>query len=191
MSEESIVIDGNKFLDAANQFAGITIKKAKIKDDLFLETEYAQALPGFVKKDIKLTCTIPVHDDLKESFQKLHTHLAVLCGDREVKKKEDIEEKEFPGFHVRGFTIGGSGEDEGVTISGYKEGPYGIVNLNTPFAKFENMDYPHSSELGLAVQSAIYEVEQYLFNGKRAPEKQIEMEFGEADTQAGEDQVTE
>lgn len=46
----------------------ITIKKAKIKDNLFLEAEYSEQVQdgtNLVKKD----CTAPVHDDM-------HGHLA-------------------------------------------------------------------------------------------------------------------
>ena len=119
--------------------------------------------------------------DLKTSFDKLHVHLAILCDEVTTPKKKDFDAAEFEGFTVRGFSIGGNDENEGVTISGSKDGKFGLVNLNTPFAKFDhnNSEYPFTSELGDAIQSAIYEVEQYLFEGKRAPEKQLEMEFGE------------
>jgi len=35
----------------------VKIKKAKIKDDLFLEVEYTEELEGHSKKDTKLSCT--------------------------------------------------------------------------------------------------------------------------------------
>jgi hypothetical protein len=155
----------------------VKIKKAKIKDNLFLEVEYSEDLPGHSKKDTKLSCTVPVHDDLKESFKRLHKHLAILCDEVPAPKKKDFATSEFIGFEVRGFSIGGNDENEGVTISGSKEGKYGLVNLNTPFTKWENKEYPFSREIANDVQSAIYEVEEYLFNEKRAPEKQLSMDF--------------
>jgi hypothetical protein len=162
--------------------ANVKIKKAKIKDNLFLEGEYTETLPGHSKKDSKFSCTVPVHEDLKLAFQKLHTHLAILTDEVTTPKKKDFESCEFPEFEVRGFSIGGSDENEGVTISGSKEGKYGLVNLNTPFCKWENAEYPFSRELTNEVYSAIHEVEAYLFEGKRAPETQMSMDFGEEGT---------
>jgi len=155
----------------------VTIKKAKIKDDLFLEGEYNEDLPGHSKKNTKFSCTVPVHDDLKTAFQKLHIHLAILCDEVTAPKKKDFNQADFEAFTARGFSIGGSDDNEGVTISGAKEGKYGLVNLNTPFTKYAESEYPFINELGLDMQTAIYEVDQYLFNDKRAPEKQLEMDF--------------
>jgi hypothetical protein len=161
-----------------NLSRSVKIRKAKIKDDLFLEGEYTEQLPGHSKKDSKFSCTVPIHDDLKFALIKLHTHLALLCDEVELKKTDDIDTVQFTDFGVRGFSVGGNDENEGVTISGWKEGKYGTVNLNTPFTKFESDEYPFLSELGADIQTAIHEVEQYLFEGKRAPEKQLEMDFG-------------
>jgi hypothetical protein len=164
----------------------VKIKKAKIKDDLFLDVEFTEDLPGHSKKDTKLSCTVPVHEDLKAAFSKMHVHLAILCDEVKSPKKADFENTEFPSFSVRGFSIGGNDENEGVTISGAKDGKYGSVNLNSPFKKWEDPDYPFISELGACIQVATYEVEQYLFEGKRAPEQQLAMDFGE-DEHAGEE----
>lgn len=160
----------------------IRIKKAKIKDSLFLEAEWTEELPGHSKNDTKLSSTIPIHDDLKESFDNLHAHLAILCDEVNFPKKANFDDLEFADFTARSFSIGGNGENEGVTISGYKKGTYGIVNLNTPFTKYEDSEYPFLSELGEHIQKCIYEVEQYLFHGKRAPEKQLELGFDESES---------
>lgn len=157
------------------------IKKAKIKDDLFLEVEFTENLPGHSKNDTRLASTVPVHDDLKICFQKLHKHLAILCDEVGSPKKKDFEDAEFPAFFVRGFSISGNDENEGVTISGYKEGKYGDVNLNTPFTKWNESEYSFVNELSLDIEAALHEVDQYLFHGKRAPEKQMEIGFPEGD----------
>jgi hypothetical protein len=159
--------------------SNVKIRKAKIKDELFLEVEYTEDLPGHSKKDTKLSCTIPIHQDLKDSFNKLHVHLAILCDEVKEPKKKDLAATVFETFDVRGFSIGGSDENEGVTISGFKDGKYGIVNLNTPFTKYEDSEYPFVSDLASDIESCLYEVEEYLFNGKRAPEKQLELGFDE------------
>ena len=172
-------------MSATTTFNG-KIKKAKIKDDLFLEVEYVEDLPGHSKKDTKLSCTIPVHDDLKTSFQKLHKHLAILCDEVAAPKKNAFELAEFPEFYVRGFSISGSEETEGVTINGFKEGKYGDVNLNTPFTKYNDSEYPFLDSLGSDIERALYEVEQYLFHGKGAPEKKLNLFEGEEDLEGQE-----
>ena len=156
----------------------VKIKKASIKDDLFLSVEYTEELPGHSKKETKLTCTVPIHEDLKTAFTKLHKHLAILCDEVKTPKKTDFKTSEFETFFAKGFSIGGNDDNEGVTVSGGKEGKYGNVNLNTPFTKYESADYPFVSELISDIGECIYEVEEYLFNEKRAPEKQLEMDFG-------------
>jgi hypothetical protein len=155
----------------------VKIKKAKVKEDLFLEVEYSEDLPGHSKKDTKLSCTVPVHEDLKNAFDKLHVHMAILCDEVKAPKKKDFAASEFPDFKVRGFSIGGNDDHTGVTISGSKDGLYGLVNLNTPFTKYESSEYPFLSELAEDIQVCEHEVIQYLFEGKRAPEKQIEIDF--------------
>ena len=144
----------------------VKIKKAKIKEELFLEVEYSEDLPGHSKKDTKLSCTVPVHDDLKNAFQNLHKHLALLCDQIKAKVKniETFTHEDLGLFSVRGFSIGGNEDNEGVTISGMFEGKYGIVNLNTPFTKYESVEYPFVSELADNVESCLYEVTQYLFH---------------------------
>lgn len=159
----------------------VKIKKAKIKDGLFLEVEYSEELPGHSRKDTTLKCTVPIHEDLKDAFAKLHKHLAILCDDISTRAKT-IDSWDFDNasdYTVRGFSIGGSDENEGVTISGSKEAKHGIVNLNSPFQKWEGSEYKFISDLSENIEECIYEVDQYLFNGKRAPEKQTSLEFPE------------
>lgn len=157
----------------------VKILKASIKDELFLEGKISEELPGHSKKTSTFECTVPVHDDLKAAFSKLTTHLALLCSQIKVKCGESLLDLNVEKFEVRGFIISGNDENEGVKIYGPMEGTYGIVNLNSPLTKWDDVDYPFVSELAEDVQAAVYEVEQYLFEGKRAPERQLEMDFGE------------
>ena len=169
----------------------VKISKAKIKEDLFLEGEYTETLPGHSKKVSKFSCTVPVHDDLKEAFKKLDRHLAILCDEVKTPKEKDFDGADYPGFTVRSFSIGGNDEQEGVTVSGYKEGKYGTVNLNTPHTKWNSEDYPFAPQLSEDVEACIYEVDQYLFNEKRAPEKQLEMSFNEGEENESADTTAE
>lgn len=163
----------------------IKIKKVKIKGDLFLDVEYTEELPDHSKKNTKLSCTVPIHEDLKYAIDCLHPHLAILCDQVQVKKSQNIGEISFPEFSVRGFSISGNDENEVVSISGAKVGKFGPVNLDTPPKKWEDPEYPFISNLGELVLRAIYEVELYLFEGKRAPEKQMSMDFGEDGAEGG------
>jgi hypothetical protein len=165
----------------------VTIKKAKIKDKLFLEGEYSEQLPGHSRKNTKFDCTVPVHIDLNDAFQQLSKHLAILCDEIPLPARlENVNADNLLIFGVRSFSVGGSDENEGVTVSGFKEGMFGIINLNTPFTKFKSEDYNFCNELSLQIQTCIYEVEQYLFGGKRAPEQQMSLFPEEEDFNTGE-----
>lgn len=157
----------------------IKILKAAIVDDLFLEWKLEEELPGHSRKSSTESCTVPVHDHLKFAIQKLHKHLALICDQVKQPKAADFENIEFEGFIVSGFEIKGREENHGVTIKGSREGKYGTVNLTSPIAKYDSSSYPFISELGLDVNDAIAEVEAYLFDGKRAPERQLDIDFPE------------
>lgn len=157
----------------------VRIKKAQLKDDLFLYVEYIEELPGHSKKDTKVSITVPVHQDLKDAFKKLHTHLAILCDEVTEPKRKDIDTTVYEAFTVKSLSIGGNGENEGVTLSGSKEGKYGTVNLNTPFCKYLGSEYKMADILAVDVEHALFEVNEYVFNGKQAPDQQMEMDFGE------------
>jgi len=148
--------------------SNVKIRKAKIKDELFLEVEYTEDLAGHSKKDTKLSCTVPIHNDLKETFSKFPKHLAMLCDEIEIGDEDKV-------YEVKGFSIGGNDENEGVTLSGSKENQYGLVNLNTPFQKWEKSEYHGINDLSQEIEAAIYEINQYLFNGKKAPDQQLSL----------------
>lgn len=160
----------------------VKIKKAKIKDELFLEVEYVEQLPGHSKKDTKLNSTVPVHDDLKTAFQWLHKHLAILCDQVPVPNKKAFQQANYDEYIVRGFAIGGKEEDEGVTITGSKTGRFGWITLNTPFVRFQDDDYAYIKDLKTDIEAAKHEVDQYLFHEKRAPEQQLELALNQEET---------
>lgn len=155
----------------------VRFKKAAIKDELFLYVEYVEELPGHSKKDIKATITVPVHQDLKDAFAKLHTHLAILCDEVTEPKRKDFDTTVYEDFTIKSFSIGGNGENEGVTLNGSKEGKYGTVNLTTPFCKYVGSDYKTSDILAVDMEHAIFEVNEYVFNGKKAPDNQMAFNF--------------
>lgn len=140
----------------------IQFKKAKIKDGLFLEVEYSETITdgtNTVKKD----CTAPVHNDLINAFEKLNEHLQRLCG-------QDDE------CICKGFTIGGSGDHEGIVLIGSREVDFGVLNLVTPFIKWDS-SYSEITELSEAIEACKHESLLYLFEGKHRPDVQQELPF--------------
>lgn len=165
----------------------VKITKAEIKDGETLVASYLEPLPGHKKKKIVLNCDVQVHDDMKEAFQKMHKHFALLCDEIEIKGAKDIDkwsDKKLEKFFVEGFTITGSDEKEAISISGYKLSKYGTVYLDSPAVSLSSKQYPFMTDLAGDLQACLHEVEEYLFNGKRAddPEEednQLAMEFSE------------
>jgi hypothetical protein len=178
----------------------VKIKKAKLVSDLFLYVEYEEKDKDGKLKSKTEDSEIPVHDDLKNAIQKLHKHLALLCEEVSIKGRpktieefdsealylkvdksvDDISDEEPEArqskFTAKSFSIGGNGENEGVTISGMKKLKTGkVVNLNTPFTKWSDTEYPFIDDLSADIETCYYEVEQYLFHNKRAPEQQLSL----------------
>lgn len=161
-----------------------TIKKASVKSDLFLAFEYDQSVHT-TKNSIKTSSDAPIHDDLREAFDVLIPHFALICEEvsesicrDKIENPEAILDEDNPlhKYKVAGFSIGGQGDSEGVTVSGSKRLESGqVVNFNTPFVKYEDFkDYPFMSELRTAMDNLKSEVYEYL-EGKQAHPKQIAM----------------
>ena len=148
----------------------VTIKKAAIKDGNFLSVEYTEQQPdGF--STIKKDCKIPVHADLKQAFRKLDVHLASL-GFQFDKNGEVPVSK----ITCKGFTIGGSGDNEGVTLSGVYVLPNDkTLNITSPFQRFADdfYEYEHMDELMEVLNECENEVHEYLFNGKHEEDNQL------------------
>ena len=78
---------------------------------------------------------------------------------------KDIDKK----LEVTGYTIGGEDESRGVTLIGKRFLKSNkVLNLNSPFTKFddENEPYQFAFELEQSIQACEYEVNEYLFNKK-------------------------
>lgn len=59
--------------------SNITIKKAKLKDNLFLEVEFDEHLVNNITNKIKRESTAPVHEDMIKAFRLLDPHIALIC----------------------------------------------------------------------------------------------------------------
>lgn len=179
-----------------------SIKKVKIKNEYFLEVEYS-VHDGDNGRNVKEDRTQPVHDDLRRLFRQLHIHLGLIAEqvkdtgkgitadfDEDNAKRKLLDPSNDFKFSkddwaildnilCTGFSIGGSGESEGVTLIGRREMSTGsILNLVSPFAKWEG-DYDYASELATIIEALKAEVSLYLFEGKHQPDAQMSLPFGE------------
>jgi hypothetical protein len=162
------------------------IKKVKITKGRTLEVELVEHLPDQTDREVIMKCDQLVHNDICKAFDKLKLHLAKICDLYEGQSftPEDFNsENDLKNFKITSFSLGGSEDQEGVTISGQKElAGSKILNLNTPFTKYadELNPYEYSSELAADIQACVYEAEQYLWHDKYAV-KQQELPFEEND----------
>lgn len=151
---------------------GNDIRKAKIKNELFLEVEYSEMIKdgtNTVKKD----CTAPIHNDLKAAFQKLDVH---LTGISEQYKEDGTLDNE--NVTCKGFSIGGDGE--GVILFGFRKLSTGkALNFLSPFHKWdaETVGYEDSDGLRAAISVCKSEVSKYLFEGKHQPDAQGKLDL--------------
>ncbi|KAF0190418.1 MAG: hypothetical protein FD166_3811 [Bacteroidetes bacterium] len=171
-----------------------TVKKAKLKDrslEVNLdETIITTSGGGSVTNEILKKCNTLVHDDLLAAFDRLKIHMVKACDFKksELITPESIESLDLSllsDYHIKGFSIGGDDESEGVVLIGSREFSSGkVLNIITPFIRYaEEVDpYEFSAELADAVNAAVYEVEQYLFEDKYAI-KQLEIPFDEEEHQ--------
>lgn len=167
----------------------VTVKKAKLKDrtlEVNLEETINTPGGGSVTNEILKKCNTLVHDDLVAAFDRLKIHMVKAC---DFKKSElitdetieDFDISQLSDYRIKGFSIGGEDDNEGVVLIGFREFPSGkVLNIITPFIRYaDEVDpYDYAPQMADAINAAIYEVEQYLFNDKYAV-KQLEIPFDE------------
>ncbi len=163
----------------------ISIKKLKLRDGMFPTIEYDE-VHGSATDEVTKVCNNPAHDDLKDKLQALSVHCVLITELVDITKvKGDIETFTPPLLNfitVKGLTIGGDSE-EGITISFERKLSTGrVLNLNTPFTKFndDQIKYKFDDDLQLCVEDLKKEVELYL-GGKFGEGAQLEMAFEGAD----------
>lgn len=169
----------------------ITIKKASIKRVLFLAYGYDHFV-NTTKFTHNTSSDAPIHDDLREAFANLTPHFAFICEEinesvcrqaiNDIQKGivHDLGMDPLHKYDVSGFTLGK--DSEGVTISGNKSLESGkSININTPFVKWDEIDYPFMQELIEAVDLLKSEVYEYI-EGKRAPIKHQTIDMFESES---------
>jgi len=182
--------------------SSITIKKAQIKNGTTLSVEYSEQVKNGVE-NIKKDCTPPIHDDLRRAFGRLNIHLGLLTEqvredessalvpvqygfndepveDTEMYNLDNINHAIAKELECTGFTIGGTGDSEGVCLIGNRRlRAARVINLVSPFQKWSNDVYEYDYVNGLAehIDNCKAEVHAYLFEGKQAPDPQMELSF--------------
>lgn len=87
--------------------SNITIKKAKLKDNLFLEVEFDEHLVNNITNKIKRESTAPVHEDMIKAFRLLDPHIALICEEISVEDFERATSEKPEGIVVSLVTSGG------------------------------------------------------------------------------------
>lgn len=155
------------------------IKKAKVKSNRTLEVEFIEFKDDGSQNLHTIKGNQLAHDDLLKTFANLVFHLLFICDLKESSidtKHEGFDPENYPNLKVNQFSIGGDSDSEGVTIVGSKKINNKILNLTAPFQKYDDEEYNHCAELAEDLQACMYEVREYLFNGKYAL-KQEEISF--------------
>lgn len=168
----------------------LKIKKASLKDKDGLILDYDQIIEnedGPVINAINIKGGHKPHQDLLQAFKTLHVHLALICeqvsannGVVAINPKKDKGttlsslRTNVDAYTVTGFSIGGSDENEGVTLIGSRTlSDDAILNLTSPFKKWES-EYRFKDDLEVDMGIAIQECLNYI-NGKFAPNPQLEL----------------
>lgn len=158
------------------------IKKAVLSGRQ-LTVVYTETYPEG-EKDITVKSEIPAHKDCTDAFKKLVPHFILLTEMKESDRVSHLaakvgidnirEEDEFKNAEVYGIKLGKS--DSNITTVIMMGERFlqsgGSVTFNSLAQDLESsggeFEYPYINELNLAVQAVLYEVKEYLFNGKYA-----------------------
>lgn len=148
------------------------IIKAKINSQC-LDVEMSEthdSTNGPMTNIISMKCAGIIHNDLRNAFSRLALHMIAICdlrtSERISKKTFEMDDmSDFEEYSIKGFSIGGSDEYEGVVLIGSRRFESGkVLNIVSPFTPFANAKDPYKFEdyLYNDMQAAIYEVELYI-----------------------------
>lgn len=110
-----------------------------------------------------------IHEDLRNAFEELKPHLAILDDAfkllPKVKTFEDKAQHEIvEGYYITGFKVQGSDENVGYILIGDKHVEQGAIGFETPKITSAS-GYPYYSQLRESIEHVRNEVLQYM-NGK-------------------------
>lgn len=158
----------------------MNIIKAKITKDNTLIATYKNEHGDTVTVEGKNLIT----KDLTNAFKELVPHMAFLAEQREsnlLDRMDELPDTIYNVLEVTGYSVGGSDDSEGVTLTGKRFlKSKKVLNLNAPFTMFnnENEEYTYAFELQQTIEACEFEVQEYLFNKKWAVVQQ-ELPFSE------------
>lgn len=159
------------------------ILKVSVKNDRCEITFKESFTEANYSNEVSKKCSQIVHADLKAAIERLKVHLVAVCEQPEsglvdFENIGNFDLTQLENYLVTGYSISGSDESSGVTITGQKLLKSGqVLNLNSPFIKFEDMEaYPFAGELYNDIQGCNWEVSEYLFSEKWGI-KQQEFDF--------------
>lgn len=149
--------------------ADIVITSGKIKGD-YCSYSYDERIESG-SQAVQVSSEYIIHDDLRASFRQLVPHLVFICEETDHSNELEVamddvfkipEESplalKLQSYKVSAFKIVGSGDSQGVVITGQKKLQSGkILNLNTPVIKWED-DYLFANEMRVAVDRAQSEI---------------------------------
>lgn len=164
----------------------IFITKGKLLKD-HCEVEYLKT-NNEKKAECKETSKEKPHKDLTGAFSRLDIHLALIAEfvDKGKTKAIDKLRENLNGiFSVTGFTIKSDDEIKSVVLTGHKTLSTGkVLVFNTPLiseSDDEEDNYFFFTDLKSNIEICQKELENYLFNGKTAPDTQLELFSSESD----------
>ncbi len=160
----------------------IEIKKAKIESGIYLSVEIIETVTtpdNVVTNEVSKKLKHAVHEDMITAFRNLVPHLAVMC--EVVESNTDFQTicdmPVLDKLMVTGYSLGGDGDHAGITLIGQRKLKNNrVLNLCSPFIKFDDEHSPYPFDLWGAFCHADHEVQEYL-NGKFAPTKQQQLEL--------------
>jgi len=161
----------------------IILNKAKISKESYLDLEFSETIhvkgeddkTDTITRDVMIKSNQLVHPDLIDAFNGLIWFMVDICELPNVKKDKDGS---WGPYKVTGFVISGMDDQEGVVLIGQKKlAGNRVLNIITPFVKFENENEPYSNGLKLrhAIDTATDEVLAFI-NGKSTI-TQLELEL--------------
>lgn len=159
----------------------IKIEKAKIVKGATLAVDGVEINDANEESNVSRDWPkVAIHPDLKQSFDNLVIHLAVLSGCIPAKSVKDISlppENLIEGFNVTSFSTGK--DNEGIVISGSRKLANGkSFNFNTPYYLFEEKEesrYVFMDDLIEKLNRCRSEISSFIDGKKRGSEAQLSL----------------
>lgn len=177
----SVVIDGNKLLEALNASELKITSATRAKGAC--SYAYSQRFAKGYSDSINVNRDALIHPDLVAAFDAFNPHLSLICeeiGDNEIMSIETGECKtkaateKLLAFVVSSVNLNGNFEDGSIVLKGTKALSTGeVVKLETPKLKWSDK-YSFLQELSVAAQQLVFEVTEY-HNGKIADDPQLDL----------------